>query len=146
MSAATVIAASEAEVDIIDLAMDAFSGGTSQPCMGSVLNSLEDTCRRSSLNGSAVRCINEYWEQVRTQYHDFESGLASPASEVYLHQMPGGQFTNLKTQARSVGLEDRWQEIANTYAEVNEMFGDIVKVTPSSKVVGDMALMMVAQD
>ena len=146
LSAATVLAASDAGVDIVDVAMDAFSGGTSQPCMGSILSALDDTGRRSSLNPSAVRRINEYWEQVRLQYVDFESGLSSPASEVYLHQMPGGQFTNLKTQARSLGLEDRWQEVASTYAEVNEMFGDIVKVTPSSKVVGDMALMMVAQD
>ena len=75
----------------------------------------------------------------------FESGLAAPASEVYLHEMPGGQFTNLKAQARSLGLEERWHEVAKTYADVNQMFGDIVKVTPSSKVVGDMALMMVSQ-
>ena len=79
------------------------------------------------------------------QYAAFEAGLTAPASEVYLHEMPGGQFTNLKAQARSMGLEERWREVAEMYAEVNRMFGDIVKVTPSSKVVGDMALMMVAQ-
>ena len=79
------------------------------------------------------------------QYAAFEAGLKAPASEVYLHEMPGGQFTNLKAQARSMGLEERWHEVAHMYAEVNRMFGDIVKVTPSSKVVGDMALMMVAQ-
>ena len=146
VSGATILAASNAGVDIVDVAMDAFSGGTSQPCMGSILSALSDTERKSLLKLSDVRSINEYWEQIRVQYRDFESGLMSPASEVYLHQMPGGQFTNLKAQARSLGLEDRWQEIANTYADVNEMFGDIVKVTPSSKVVGDMALMMVAQD
>jgi pyruvate carboxylase len=82
---------------------------------------------------------------VRAQYAAFESGLQAPASEVYLHEMPGGQFTNLKAQARSLGLEERWHEVAQTYADVNQMFGDIVKVTPSSKVVGDMALMMVSQ-
>ncbi len=82
---------------------------------------------------------------MRAQYAAFESGLPAPASEVYLHEMPGGQFTNLKAQARSLGLEERWHEVAQTYADVNQMFGDIVKVTPSSKVVGDMALMMVAQ-
>jgi pyruvate carboxylase len=82
---------------------------------------------------------------VRAQYAAFESGTAAPASEVYLHEMPGGQFTNLKAQARSLGLEERWHEVAQTYADVNQMFGDIVKVTPSSKVVGDMALMMVSQ-
>ena len=146
LSAATVLAASDAGVDIVDVAMDAFSGGTSQPCMGSILSALEDTNRKTLLKSSNVRTINEYWEQVRVQYKDFESGLTSPASEVFLHQMPGGQFTNLKAQARSLGLEDRWQEVALTYTSVNDMFGDIVKVTPSSKVVGDMALMMVAQD
>ena len=146
LSAATVLAASKAGVDIVDVAMDAFSGGTSQPCMGSIVSALDDTDRRSLIKPSSVRVINDYWEQVRSQYQDFESGLASPASEVYLHEMPGGQFTNLKSQALSLGLEDRWQEIAKTYADVNQMFGDIIKVTPSSKVVGDMALMMVAQD
>jgi pyruvate carboxylase len=83
---------------------------------------------------------------VRGQYAAFESGIAAPASEVYLHEMPGGQFTNLKAQARSLGLEERWHEVAQAYADANAMFGDIVKVTPSSKVVGDMALMMVAQN
>ena len=146
LSAATVLAASKAGVDIVDVAMDAFSGGTSQPCMGSIVSALDDTDRRSLIKPSSVRVINDYWEQVRSLYQDFESGLASPASEVYLHEMPGGQFTNLKAQALSLGLEDRWQEIAKTYADVNQMFGDIIKVTPSSKVVGDMALMMVAQD
>ena len=82
---------------------------------------------------------------MRAQYAAFESGLPAPASEVYLHEMPGGQFTNLKAQARSLGLEERWPEVAQAYADANQMFGDIVKVTPSSKVVGDMALMMVAQ-
>ena len=83
---------------------------------------------------------------MRKQYAAFESGLPAPASEVYLHEMPGGQFTNLKAQARSLGLEERWHEVAQAYADANAMFGDIVKVTPSSKVVGDMALMMVAQN
>ena len=97
------------------------------------------------MNIKAVREVSDYWEGVRAQYTAFESGLAAPASEVYLHEMPGGQFTNLKAQARSLGLEERWHEVAQTYADVNQMFGDIVKVTPSSKVVGDMALMMVSQ-
>ncbi|SPF81936.1 2-oxoglutarate carboxylase large subunit [Pseudoprimorskyibacter insulae] len=83
---------------------------------------------------------------MRGQYAAFESSLQAPASEVYLHEMPGGQFTNLKAQARSMGLEERWHEVAQAYADVNMMFGDIVKVTPSSKVVGDMALMMVSQN
>ncbi len=145
VSAATVLAAAEAGVDAVDAAMDAFSGATSQPCLGSIVEALRHTDRDSGLDIGAIRMISDYWEAVRVQYTAFESGLQAPASEVYLHEMPGGQFTNLKAQARSMGLEERWSEVARTYAEVNRMFGDIVKVTPSSKVVGDMALMMVAQ-
>jgi pyruvate carboxylase len=144
-AAATILAAVDAGVDAIDLAMDAFSGGTSQPCMGSVVEALRHTPRDTGLDITAIREISDYWEAVRGQYAAFESGLPAPASEVYLHEMPGGQFTNLKAQARSLGLEDRWPEVARAYSDANQMFGDIVKVTPSSKVVGDMALMMVAQ-
>ncbi len=144
-SIATVIAAANAGVDVIDAAMDSFSGGTSQPTMGSIVEALRGTERDTGLDIKAIREISNYWEQVRGQYVAFESGLQSPASEVYLHEMPGGQFTNLKAQARSLGLEERWHEVAQAYADVNMMFGDIVKVTPSSKVVGDMALMMVSQ-
>ncbi len=142
---ATLLAAAEAGVDAVDAAMDAFSGGTSQPCLGSIVEALRNTDRDTGLSVEAIREISDYWEAVRGQYAAFESGMAAPASEVYLHEMPGGQFTNLKAQARSLGLEERWHEVARAYAEVNQMFGDIVKVTPSSKVVGDMALMMVAQ-
>ena len=145
ISAATVLAAAEAGVSAVDAAMDAFSGGTSQPCLGSLVEALRGTERDTGLDIAAIREISNYWEGVRSQYAAFESGLEAPASEVYLHEMPGGQFTNLKAQARSLGLEDRWHEVAQTYADVNRMFGDIVKVTPSSKVVGDMALMMVSQ-
>ncbi len=144
-AAATVLAACDAGVDAIDAAMDAFSGGTSQPCLGSVVEALRNTDRDTGLDIAAIRAMSGYWEQVRAQYAAFESGTAAPASEVYLHEMPGGQFTNLKAQARSMGLEDRWHEVAQAYADANAMFGDIVKVTPSSKVVGDMALVMVAQ-
>ena len=145
ISAATVLAASDAGVDAVDAAMDAFSGGTSQPTLGSIVEALSNTDRDTGLSIAAIREISDYWGDVRAQYVAFESGLQAPASEVYLHEMPGGQFTNLKAQARSLGLEDRWAEVAQTYADVNQMFGDIVKVTPSSKVVGDMALMMVSQ-
>ena len=141
----SIFAAAEAGVDAVDAAMDSLSGNTSQPTLGSVIESLRYTDRASSLDMAAVREISNYWEQVRAHYAAFESGMQSPASEVYLHEMPGGQFTNLKAQARSMGLEERWHEVAQTYADVNAMFGDIVKVTPSSKVVGDMALMMVSQ-
>ncbi|ANG98696.1 pyruvate carboxylase [Brucella pseudogrignonensis] len=145
IAGATVLAAADAGVDAVDCAMDAFSGNTSQPTLGSVVEALRHTDRDTGLDIDAIREISNYWEAVRGQYAAFESGLDAPASEVWLHEMPGGQFTNLKAQARSLGLEDRWHEVAKTYAEVNRMFGDIVKVTPSSKVVGDMALMMVAQ-
>ena len=145
VAAATILAASDAGVDAVDAAMDAFSGGTSQPCLGSIVEALKHTDRDTGLDVEAIRQLSEYWEAVRNQYTAFEAGLKAPASEVYLHEMPGGQFTNLKAQARSMGLEERWHEVAHMYAEVNQMFGDIVKVTPSSKVVGDMALMMVAQ-
>ncbi|MDZ4394485.1 pyruvate carboxylase [Cypionkella sp.] len=144
-AAATIIAASDAGVDCVDAAMDAFSGGTSQPCLGSIVEALRHTDRDTGLDMAAIRSISNYWEAVRGQYAAFESGIPAPASEVYLHEMPGGQFTNLKAQARSLGLEERWHEVAQAYADANQMFGDIVKVTPSSKVVGDMALMMVAQ-
>jgi pyruvate carboxylase len=144
-AAATILAACDAGVDAVDAAMDAFSGGTSQPCLGSIVEALRHTERDTGLDIAAIREISNYWEHVRTQYAAFESGIPAPASEVYLHEMPGGQFTNLKSQARSLGMEERWPEIAQAYADANQMFGDIVKVTPSSKVVGDMALMMVAQ-
>lgn len=146
ISAATVLAAVDAGVDAVDAAMDAFSGNTSQPCLGSIVEALHGSERDPGLDTETIRRISFYWEAVRNQYAAFESDLKGPASEVYLHEMPGGQFTNLKEQARSLGLETRWHEVAQAYADVNRMFGDIVKVTPSSKVVGDMALMMVSQD
>ncbi|MBX2839634.1 MAG: pyruvate carboxylase [Gammaproteobacteria bacterium] len=146
ISAATVLAAIDANVDAVDAAMDAFSGTTSQPCLGSIVSALSHHERKPNLSRSAIDKISFYWENVRRQYRAFESDQYSPASEVYLHEMPGGQFTNLKEQARSLGLSDRWHEVAQAYSDVNDLFGDIVKVTPSSKVVGDLALMMVSQD
>jgi pyruvate carboxylase len=146
IAAATVLAAIDSGVDAVDAAMDAVSGNTSQPCLGSIVEALKGTERDPGLSSEPIRRISFYWEAVRNQYAAFESDLKGPASEVYLHEMPGGQFTNLKEQARSLGLDARWHQVAQTYADVNRMFGDIVKVTPSSKVVGDMALMMVSQD
>ncbi|HEV7275641.1 MAG TPA: pyruvate carboxylase [Devosiaceae bacterium] len=143
-AAATILAAVDAGVDAVDAAMDALSGTTSQPTLGSLVAALADGPRDPKLDSRVIRELSFYWEAVRTQYRAFESDLRSGASEVYLHEMPGGQFTNLKEQARSMGLESRWHEVAQTYADVNQMFGDIVKVTPSSKVVGDMALAMVS--
>lgn len=146
IAAATVLAAVDAGVDAVDAAMDAFAGNTSQPCLGSIVAALQGSERDPGLDTEWIRRISFYWEAVRNQYAAFESDLKGPASEVYLHEMPGGQFTNLKEQARALGLETRWHEVAQAYADANQMFGDIVKVTPSSKVVGDMALMMVSQD
>jgi pyruvate carboxylase len=144
-AAATLLAAVEEGVDAIDGAIDAMSGTTSQPCLGAVVEALRHGPRDPGLSSEAIRRLSFYWEGVRAQYAAFESDLKSGASEVYLHEMPGGQFTNLKEQARSLGLNQRWHEVARAYADANLLFGDIIKVTPSSKVVGDMALMMVAQ-
>ena len=144
IAGATVLAAVDAGVDVVDGAMDAMSGLTSQPNLGSIVEALRHTPRDTGIDPAAVRAISTYWGQVREQYRAFETELRSGASEVWVHEMPGGQYANLKAQARAMGLEDRWPEIAATYAEVNQMFGDIVKVTPSSKVVGDMALAMVS--
>jgi pyruvate carboxylase len=128
----------------VDGAMDSMSGLTSQPNLGSIVEALRHGPRDSGIDGDKLRALSSYWEQVRHLYGAFESDLRSGASEVYAHGMPGGQFTNLREQARSLGIDDvRWPEVARAYAQVNEMFGDIVKVTPTSKVVGDMALMMV---
>ncbi len=144
IAAASLLVAVEAGADVIDASMDSFSGLTSQPNLGSLVEALRHTPRDSGLDPDRIREISDYWEAVRQQYAAFESDLRAGASEVYLHEMPGGQFTNLKEQARSLGLAERWHEVARAYADVNQMFGDIVKVTPSSKVVGDMALAMVS--
>ncbi|WP_210769466.1 pyruvate carboxylase [Sphingobium fuliginis] len=145
-AAATLLAAIDAGADSVDAAMDAMSGTTSQPCLGAVVEALRNTPKDTGIDPKAIRELSFYWEAVRIQYAAFESDLRSGASEVYLHEMPGGQFTNLKEQARSLGLDTCWHEVARAYHDANMLFGDIVKVTPSSKVVGDMALMMVAQD
>ena len=143
LSAATVLAAVEAGADIVDAAIDSMSGLTSQPNLGSIAASLEHTDRSTHLDAEAIQVISRYWEEAREQYSAFEPDIRSGASEVYVHEMPGGQYTNLREQARSLGIDRRWPEIARAYADVNELFGDIVKVTPTSKVVGDMALAMV---
>jgi pyruvate carboxylase len=146
ISAASILAAVDAGVDAVDAAMDSMSGTTSQPTLGSIVEALRHTDRSTGLDPDAIRRISFYWEAARAQYAAFESDLKAGASEVYLHEMPGGQFTNLKEQARSLGLEERWHEVASAYRAANDLFGDIVKVTPSSKVVGDMALLMVSQN
>jgi pyruvate carboxylase len=145
IAAASVLAAIEAGADAVDGAIDALSGLTSQPNLGSIVEALRFSARDSLLDPEKLRSISTYWEQVRRGYVAFESDMRAGASEVYVHGMPGGQYTNLREQARALGIDDyRWPEVANAYAQVNDMFGDIVKVTPTSKVVGDMAIMMVS--
>jgi pyruvate carboxylase len=144
ISAATVLAASEAGVDAVDAAMDPMSGLTSQPNLGSIVEALRGGPRDTGLPSAALTAVATYWEGVRRGYAAFESDIRAGTAGVYTHEMPGGQYTNLREQARSLGLESRWPDVARVYAEVNSMFGDIVKVTPTSKVVGDLALYMVA--
>ncbi|MCC5862641.1 MAG: pyruvate carboxylase [Gammaproteobacteria bacterium] len=143
IAAASVLAAVEAGADAVDGAMDAMSGLTSQPNLGSIVEALRNGPRDPGLPRQAMRDISRYWEVVREYYAAFESDIRSGTADVYRHAMPGGQYTNLREQARSLGIEHHWPEVAERYAQVNEMFGDIVKVTPTSKVVGDMALYMV---
>ncbi len=137
-----ILNASEAGVDIVDLAMASMSGSTSQPNLNSVVAALQHTTRDTHLDLEALNEFSDYWEKVREYYTPFDTAPKTGSAEVYLHEMPGGQYTNLKEQAASMGVSHRWPEIARTYSEVNQLFGDIVKVTPSSKVVGDMALFL----
>ena len=139
----TYAAATKAGVDIVDVAMSAMSSATSQPSMSSLYYALNDSSRTPNVNIENVQQINHYWEDVRSYYRPFENGISAPQTEVYSHEMPGGQYSNLQQQAKAVGLEERWEEVKEMYATVNLLFGDIIKVTPSSKVVGDMALFMV---
>ena len=139
----TYSAATKAGVDIVDVAMSTMSGATSQPSMNSLYYALVNGERTPTINIDNAQKINHYWEDVRMYYQPFENGLNAPQTEVYMHEMPGGQYSNLQQQAKAVGLGHRWDEIKKMYHTVNLMFGDIVKVTPSSKVVGDMALFMV---
>jgi pyruvate carboxylase len=145
IAAASVLAAVDAGCDAVDGAVDAMSGLTSQPNLGSIVEALRYGARDTGIDPTKLRAISMYWEQVRKNYLSFESDIRAGASEVYVHGMPGGQYTNLKEQARALGIDDaRWPDVSQAYADVNEMFGNIVKVTPSSKVVGDLALMMVS--
>jgi pyruvate carboxylase len=135
INAASVLAASKAGVDIVDLAISSMSGSTSQPNLNSISSALANTERDPGLDFDSLNEISDYWD----------SAPRSGTAEVYEHEMPGGQYTNLREQANSMGLGHRWREIARTYADVNQLFGDIVKVTPSSKVVGDMCMFLVTR-
>ncbi len=145
LNASSILKAAEAGVDIVDDALSALSGSTSQPNLNSVVAALEHTERETGLDRATLDEFSDYWEHVRTFYFPFDTSPPHGSAEVYLHEMPGGQFTNLKEQANAMGLGHRWPEIARTYAAVNDLFGDIVKVTPSSKVVGDMTMFLVTQ-
>ncbi|MGJ8723896.1 MAG: pyruvate carboxylase [Roseibacillus sp.] len=146
LNASSIMAASDAGADIADMALASMSGSTSQPNLNSVCAAMKGTERDPSLDIQALNEFSDYWEEVLTHYEPFYSAPRSGTAEVYLHEMPGGQYTNLKEQANAMGLGHRWQEIAHTYADVNQVFGDIVKVTPSSKVVGDLTMLLVTQD
>lgn len=139
----TYARAIEAGVDAVDVSASTMSGLTSQPSATSLWYALAGSERQPQMDIKAYEELGQYWHDVRSYYHDFESGMVAPNSEVYEHEMPGGQYSNLQQQAKAVGLEDKWDEVKKMYRRVNDMFGDIVKVTPSSKVVGDMALFMV---
>lgn len=144
IAAASVLAAVEAGCDVVDGALDAMSGLTSQPNLGSIAAALRGTERDPGVDPDALRQISFYWEGVRRAYAPFEAEIRSGTADVYRHEMPGGQYTNLREQARALGIDHRWDDVSKAYADVNLLFGDIVKVTPTSKVVGDMALLMVA--
>ena len=145
INASSVLRAVDAGVDVVDGAISGLSGSTSQPNLNSMIAALEYTARDPGIDRASLDAMSHYWEHVRTFYKPFDTSAPHGTAEVYLHELPGGQFTNLKEQASAMGLGARWPEVARTYAEVNQLFGDIVKVTPSSKVVGDMAIFLVTR-
>jgi pyruvate carboxylase len=146
INASSILKASEAGVDIADAAVSSMSGGTSQPNLNAIVASLKNTARDTGLDLEALNECSDYWETVRTYYAPFDSGPKSGSARLYEHEIPGGQYTNLREQAAALGLGQRWREVEKTFAEVNQLFGDIVKVTPSSKVVGDMTLFLMAKE
>jgi len=144
MQSATLLKAIEADVDIVDVCLSSMSGLTSQVNMNSLIAVMQGHEREQSFDLASLNQYANYWEAVREYYYPFESGLKAGTAEVYEHEIPGGQYSNLRPQAIALGLEHRFEQIKKNYAAVNKMFGDIVKVTPSSKVVGDMAMFMTA--
>mmetsp|Transcript_6984 Transcript_6984/g.22785 ORF Transcript_6984/g.22785 Transcript_6984/m.22785 type:complete len:1124 (+) Transcript_6984:70-3441(+) len=143
---ASMLAAAEAGADAVDVAVDSMSGLTSQPSMGAVVAAVKGTSLDTGLDLSKITPLIDYWESARMSYAAFESGQKSGSSDVYNHEMPGGQYTNLLFQATSLGLSEKWPQVKKKYAEANQLLGDIVKVTPSSKTVGDLAQFMVTND
>jgi len=146
INAASILKASEAGVDIADGAVSSMSGGTSQPNLNAIVASLKNTPRDTGLDLEALNECSDFWETIRTYYLPFDSGPKAGSARLYEHEIPGGQYTNLREQAVALGLGHRWREVEKTFAEVNQLFGDIVKVTPSSKVVGDMTLFLMAKE
>jgi pyruvate carboxylase len=146
INASSVLKAAEAGVDIADAAVASMSGGTSQPNLNAIVASLHNTPRDTGLDLATLNECSDYWEAVRTYYLPFDSGPKAGNARLYEHEIPGGQYTNLREQAVAMGLGHRWREVEKMYAEVNQLFGDIVKVTPSSKVVGDMTLFLMAKE
>ena len=144
IQSATYLKAAEAGVDILDVALGALSGLTSQPNFNSILEMFKRTERTSSLNAESLNAFSNYWEAVREIYYPFETELKASTAEVFYHEIPGGQYSNMRPQAVALGLGEKWEEIKKTYHDVNDLFGDVIKVTPSSKVVGDMALYLVS--
>lgn len=143
---ATVLMAADAGVDIVDTTYNSMSGLTSQPALNSIVAALENTDRATGINLNDVQKISDYWGAVRPVYSEFESGLKSGSAEIYKYEIPGGQYSNLKPQVESFGLGHRFNDVKKMYHEVNKMVGDIIKVTPSSKMVGDMAIFMIQND
>jgi pyruvate carboxylase len=146
IQAASILNGSEAGLDIADAALAPMSGGTSQPNLNAIAEAVRFTDRPTGLNGDHLDALARYWEVVRDYYKPFETVMLPATGDLYQHEMPGGQYTNLYQQAKAIGLADRWPEVCRVYAEVNQLLGDIVKVTPSSKSVGDMALFMVVNN
>ena len=145
IASASVLKASEAGVDVVDLAVSSMSGCTSQPNLNSVAHALRNMPRSTGLDVDALNELSLYWETIRQYYSPFDTSPPFGGAEVYQHQMPGGQYTNLREQATALGLGKRWPDVVKTYREVNELLGDIVKVTPSSKCVGDLAIFLITK-
>jgi len=146
LQSASYLKAIDAGVDVVDCALGALSGLTSQPNLNAIVEMMRFNERENEFDIKSLNQFSNYWEAVREYYYPFESGLKASSAEVYQHEIPGGQYSNLKPQAIALGLGDKFEQIKDMYATVNDMFGDIVKVTPSSKVVGDMAQFMVANN
>jgi pyruvate carboxylase len=144
ISASSMLACAAAGADVVDVAIDSMSGTTSQPSMGAVCAALEQTKLGTGISHENIQALNLYWSNVRTLYQCFDANVRSSDSGVFDHQMPGGQYTNLMFQSQQLGLSGQWKQVVKAYIDANDLCGDVVKVTPSSKVVGDFAQFIVA--